>query len=201
MNLRRCGSLRLAPLTGTFFRAIPPQFHKTALRTNHTKRIRSRYSPGRDATTPFEILYLSENASIALHEVEAQYRDSNGRIISNPTQSLLVMTVDVTLQYVADLTDVSQQRIIDTTAQELTGDWRWYGRRQEFSSVPRPVGVAPTQSLGQALYSLPTLEGFFTISPKMPDQKNLVVFPKKLENGSSLRFTDPIDNKTRVVKP
>ena len=200
MNLRRCGALRLAPVTGTFFRAIPPKFHKTALRTSYTKRTRSRFSPGRDAAIPYEILYLSENASIALHEVEAQYRDSNGRIISNPRESLLVMNVDVTLGHVADLTDVSQQKIIGTNAQELTGDWRWYSKRQPSSSVPRPVGLAPTQELGQALYSVPSIEGFVTVSPRMPDQKNLVVFPKKLQAGSNLKFIDPIDVKPVVVK-
>jgi hypothetical protein len=37
-----------------------------------------------------------------------------------------VLNVDVQLQAVADLTQGSQQQLLETTAQELMGDWRGY---------------------------------------------------------------------------
>jgi hypothetical protein len=41
----------------------------------------------------------------------------------------MVLNVDVQLQAVADLTQESQQQLLETTAQELTGDWRGYQQR------------------------------------------------------------------------
>jgi hypothetical protein len=43
--------------------------------------------------------------------------------------SFAVVSVKVVLQRVADLTLVSQQVLIETSAQELTGDWRGYQQR------------------------------------------------------------------------
>jgi hypothetical protein len=184
-----------------WFRAIPPRHWLTSLQTSHTRDIHSRFSPGPAANPPFEILYLCENGSIALEEVGAQFRHPvSGRIIANPVSSLIV-NVEVTLHRVIDLTDLSQQQSIDTTAQELTGDWRAYGYRQASSSVPQPTGSAPTQLLGQALFSEPGLEGFFVMSAKLPDHRNLVVFPQKLVTGSELRFTNPVTGQVHIIKP
>lgn len=108
-------------MTGTWYRVVPPQYHQSALNTRRTKAIRSRFSPGSYGTPPFEILYLCENRTVALYEVEAQFKDSNGNVISNPIKPLLSMDVRVCLQQVADLTEISQQRRLSTNAQELTG--------------------------------------------------------------------------------
>jgi hypothetical protein len=98
--------------------------------------------------------------------------------------------VQVSLQSVADLTLISEQKRLGTTAQELTGDWEGYRTRTPNSSVPQPTGTAPTQDLGEAMFSTPGVEGFRTVSAKVPDQMNLIVFPAKLLKGSRIVYLD-----------
>src|SRR5215218_8526409 len=99
----------------------------------------------------------------------------------------MIMNVAVNLQRVADLTDPRSQATVQTSAQELTGDWRGYGLRGPGTSVKGPAGIAPTQELGAALYGAP-VEGFKSLSAKLTDQMILVVFPQKLGPGSTVTF-------------
>lgn len=200
MNPANCGRLSTTQLTGVWFRAIPPKYWQSSLQTSHTVNLRSRFSAGPDANSPIEILYLCENGTIALEDVGAQFRHpTTGRIFSAPVPSLIV-NVHVELQHVVDLSKLSEQRIIETNAQELTGDWRAYAYRQPYSSVPEPVGIAPTQDLGQALHNQPAIEAFFVMSAKLPDHRNLVVFPSKLATGSSLTFVNPVTNQVHKIQ-
>jgi len=114
-----------------------------------------------------------------------------GSYLPNPRQSWLILNVQVTLQAVADLTRVAEHHKIDTTAQELTGDWRCYQLRHGNVSVSQPTGLAPTQDLGQTIYNLKTVEAFRSISARVPTHMNLVVFPKRLRRGSTIVFSDP----------
>lgn len=91
------------------------------------------------------------------------------------------------MQLVADLTDPSQQKLLNTSVQELTGNWDTY-----------PPGHAPTQRLGSALFATVNVEGFLAISAKMPPCKTLVVFPQKLIKGSELLFTDTLSAKSKT---
>jgi hypothetical protein len=170
MNLSQCAALRRGPLTGTWYRAIQPQFWTTALATHQTRVIPSRFNTGTTATPQFEILYLSENHLVALFEVEALLGSPThpGGIIPHPRQAWTVLNVDLQLGAVVDLTQDSQLQLIETTAQELTGDWRSYQQRRPTSSVSQPVRVAPTQALDAALFAVPGLEGFRTLSAKLP---------------------------------
>jgi hypothetical protein len=156
----------------------------------HTTGVPSRFSPGPASRTPFEILYLSENHGVCLREVEALLGSHRIAPISHPAGAWVIINVQVTLQRVADLTLVGEQRRLGTTAQELTGDWDGYQTRTPHSSVPQPSGTAPTQDLGEALFSTPDVEAFRTESAKVPDQMNLVIFPQKLLRGSMLRYQD-----------
>jgi len=111
-----------------------------------------------------------------------------------------VINVGIQLHRVADLTEASRRQQINTTVQELTGDWRGYLLRN-----PNPILAAPcwsnvpTQRLGHALHAVPGLEGFLTYSAKVPTRKNLVVFPEKLHPGSSLKFHDPISGNIITI--
>jgi hypothetical protein len=50
-----------------------------------------------------------------------------GRAIPNPGVPALVLNVQITLQQVFDLTQVRSAQVpLQTTAQELTGDWDGY---------------------------------------------------------------------------
>ena len=175
-----------------WYRAVELPHIRTPIDTDHTKATLSRFSPGPNANPPFEVLYLCESPEVAQFEIGAMMGDPLviGGVLNAP-RSFAVVNVDVLLQRVADLTRVSQQDLIDTTAQELTGDWRGYEyRARARSPIQEPVGTAPTQDLGEALFGLPGIKGFRALSAKLPYRRNLVVFPEKMFEGSRLEFRD-----------
>jgi hypothetical protein len=189
--------------TGVWYRAIQPQFWQTSLATAQTKVLPSRFNEGSTARPQFEVLYLAETQMVALFEVQALFGSPTppGGVIANPRRPWMVINVQVQLQDVADLTHVSQQALLATTAQELTGDWYGYHQRSALTSVRQPVGTAPTQALGAALFALSGLEGFLTLSARLPYHKNLVVFPQKLQPRSRIVFHDPATGQQHVVTP
>ncbi len=188
MNLANCGSLITSPLTGIWHRAIQPQHQQTALQTSHTRSFPSRFNEGRHL---FDILYLAEDQMVALFEVQALLGSPYGMWVANPHQAWVTLNVNVTLHHIVDLTRLSQQRLIDTTVQELTGDWRGYQLRTPATSSIQPTGPpAPTQELGEALYFTPNVQGFLTASARVPTRMNLVVFPNKLDSQSRIIYTD-----------
>jgi len=185
------------PTKTDWYRAVRPRFVKkpSALATRHTKTIPGRYNDGTLAKPGFSVLYLAENHIVALFEVEALVGSPVvvSSIYPHPGGATwTVLKVNVSLQKVADLTKLHQQSIFGANAQELTGDWRAYGYRSPgTTSVGLPSGFpAPTQKLGAALHNVPDLEGFETISAKVPHQRILVVFPDKLHSQSKVKFLD-----------
>jgi hypothetical protein len=138
-----------------WYRAIQPQFWQTSLATAQTKVLPSRFNEGSSARPQFEVLYLAETQMVSLFEVQALFGSPTqpGGVIANPRRPWTVINVQVQLQEVADLTQVSQQTLLATTAQELTGDWYGYQQRSALTSVSQPVGTAPTQALGAALFA------------------------------------------------
>lgn len=192
MNLAACSALTVTAENRVWFRAIQPQHWPAALQTAQTARIPSRFSPATNAIPAFPILYLAEDQQVASFEAGALLGSPlPGRPYApNPRQAWIILNVQVALQAVADLTVIVEQLKLDTTAQELTGDWYGNLQRTAQSSVNLPTGLAPTQLLGQALHRSPGLEGFRAISAKQPTHMNLVVFPDKLRTGSSVVFHD-----------
>ncbi|MBA3712059.1 MAG: RES family NAD+ phosphorylase [Pyrinomonadaceae bacterium] len=193
MNFAACAGLPVQAESRTWFRAIQPHHLPTALSTSHTKTIPSRFGVGATASPQYEVLYLAENHLVALFEVQALLGSplSAGGVVPHPRRAWTIINITVNLHRVVDLTDIVSQSSLSTTAQELTGDWRGYGLRGSSASIRAPTGAAPTQDLGAALYAVPDLEGFITLSAKLPDQMALVVFPQKLGAGSTVRFIDP----------
>ncbi|HJS09010.1 MAG TPA: RES domain-containing protein [Pirellulales bacterium] len=199
MKAAAAGKLAVQPLTGTWFRAIPPDKWRWSLSSAHTRDVVSRFSPGASARRRFEILYLCENPTVALFEVGAQ-AELRGMIVPNVKTSHLIVNAEVRLQAIVDLCDPAAQRLLGTSAQELTGDWHGYQTRSSRSSISEPTGQAPTQLLGEALFKTSGVEGFRTYSAKMPQHANLVVFPTKLHPASQLVYFNPISNQSHVVK-
>jgi hypothetical protein len=144
---------------------------------------------------------LAENHLVALFEVQALLGASlAGGPIPNPRQAWMIINVKVQLQHIADLTDVPTAQVpLVTTAQELTGDWLGYGQRGPTTSITQPTGTAPTQELGTALFGVPDLEGFQTVSAKLPHLRNLVLFPQKMRKRSRVEFIHPATGKTEVI--
>jgi len=200
MRLGACPKLAHGPENRTWFRALEPQFAFAPLASGHTAANPSRFSPGPLILLPFEILYFSENPMIALFEVEALLGSpKKGTVIADPQKTWLTINVQVALQQVVDLTSLTAQQLLGATVQELTGDWQGYQTRGPATSVKQPVGTAPTQDLGEALFSL-RVEGFRTVSAKLPQQMNLVVFPQNLLKGSQIVYHDPASGKTHRIK-
>lgn len=201
MNLGACRKLACAPETGTWYRAVRLAHLNTPINTAHTKATPSRFSAGPDASRPFEILYLTETPQVAQFEIGALAGDPlvvGGTLTASG--SFAVVHVKVVLQRVADLTLVAQQDLIETTAQELTGDWRGYQQRTAAgASIQEPGGTAPTQDLGEALFAVPGIEGFRTLSAKLAYQRNLIVFPEKMFKGSRLEFRDGAAQFLQVI--
>lgn len=113
-------------------------------------------------------------------------------MVPHPHSTWTILNVSVRLQAVAELTDVATQELLATTAQEITGDWLGYRLRGPGTTVKGPTGLAPTQELGEALFRVPGLEGFRTLSAKAPYQEVLVVFPEKLQAGSRISWFNPL---------
>jgi hypothetical protein len=192
VNLAACRKLAVTPENGTWYRAVQVVHLKTPINTAHTTRYPTRFSAGPDASRPFEILYLADNPLVAQFETVALAGDplTVGGLLIAPI-SFAIVHVNVVLQRVADLTQVDQQDLIETTAQELTGDWRGYKLRSgSRSSVKEPIGTAPTQDLGETLFEVPGIEGFRTLSAKLAYHRSLVIFPQKMFKGSHLEFRD-----------
>ena len=192
MNLSAVASLPLKAETGTWYRAVDPRFLPTALQTTHTTAIFSRYSPGPSGQPPFEILYLAENHLVAMFEVGALFGNPTqpGGVVPKPAGTWAIASVQVQLAAVADLTQALAQQALRASAQELTGDWAGYQSRSRGTSVSQPIGLAPTQRLGEALkQDARGIEGFVSLSARLPYHLSLIVFPQNLRQGSGLRFS------------
>jgi RES domain-containing protein len=187
MNLAACAALPTDPEVGTWYRAVEPRFLPAALSAIHTATYRGRYHPG-----GFQILYLAENHDVALAEVGAIFGSpaKPGGIVPNPSGSWVILNVKVSLQAVVDLTDpVATHAPLTTSVQELTGDWEGYADRGPHTKVRHPIGDAPTQSLGHALWKHGGYEGFKAVSSKRPCNEVLAVFPQRLKPGSFVTYS------------
>jgi RES domain len=98
MNLGACGNLATHAENQVWYRAIQPQHWTIALRTAHTSRIPSRFSPATNANPAFPILYLAEDHQVALFEVGDLLGSPypGGVYVPNPHQAWIVLNVRVT---------------------------------------------------------------------------------------------------------
>jgi RES domain-containing protein len=124
VNISRCSSLAQTAMRGTWYRAVDPRFLATALSTLHTATTPSRFSPARTTAPAFEFLYLAENPMVALFEARALFGSPStpGGVVPHPSRALVTMPILVSLSAISDLTDPVAATVIDTNAQELTGD-------------------------------------------------------------------------------
>ena len=109
-------------------------------------QVTTRFNPGKAAKTPYEIIYLGENPSVALFEVGALFGPPD-RPVANPHETKFVpIDVSVSLQPIADLTDPAQQVMLDVSLQELTGNWDTYPAGEARHSVWAPPCSQPKTS-------------------------------------------------------
>jgi hypothetical protein len=145
---------------------------------------------------------LAEDHEVALFEVRALLGSPppGETFVPNPRGHWIIINVQVQLGRVVDLTQFSQRRLVETTVQELTGDWQGYMFRTTHAKLRSPYWTnVPTQRLGHALYRVRGLEGFLTYSALSPTRRNLIIFPRKLRPGSFVRFENPITGQTHMI--
>lgn len=195
MNLAQCGQLHRRRLQGTWIRALHPRHLANPLGTAHTTAHSTRFNPGTPTDPAFEILYLAEDARVALFEVQALLGSAypGTAFVPNPAGGAWsLIDVQVNLQAVVDFTQSSSIRRIETSVQELTGDWRAYALRRPTRLRGGIHGSdVPTQRLGRRLERIRGLEGFLSYSARVATRRTLMIFPHKLLPDSQLRYRDP----------
>lgn len=203
MKLQNVWALARRPVRSQWFRAVQTQFANSPLGFTHTGETSGRFHHGTADRPGAAVLYLTEDPVTSLFEVRAVYGSPlpDRTYVPNPTpgQGWTIVSVEVTLHAVADLTDATQTELLDTTVQELTGDWIGYIHRH-----PRPAPVppyytpVPTQQVGSALYATGVYEGLISYSSMNPTRRNLIVFPANLQPGSVLEHADARGRSHRI---
>lgn len=197
MTLGGRRSLIRRPHTGTWYRAVPPRFYPIGLGFAHSTEVASRFSAGSPAAPGFPVLYLTEDPQVALAEVRVIHLTGVPArpVIPNPAAGpRTVFPVHVRLTEVVDLCGPTELGRLDTSVQELTGDWVGYALRS-------PARPAPTQELGAALFATARVEAFLTYSARESTRRNLVVFPTKLRPGSAVEVVDPDSEEVLLSLP
>ena len=178
MNPDRVAAIARTPLTeSTWYRATPVS--RAPLEFHHTSRATTRFGAARSR---YFILYFAADPATALLEVEAVVATHNPPQTHHlRPRAYTIWPVTVALDNVIDFGDPRCRSVVETSAQELTGDWR---TRHPSAGTPPVVrsraSEAPTQRLGEALEYSAGVEGFLTPSAKAPAISNLVVFPHRV---------------------
>lgn len=162
--------------TGVAYRLIPAQFAGTALSSIGSFRRGGRYNP----KETFEALYLADTPLTALQEINL-VRVTDAAILSAKSSPRLLLSVEVALSAVLDMTTAQTQSKLSTNLQELTGSWL---------VISASGQAAPTQTLGAAAYRQKNVEALRVPSAQDPSATNLVIFPDRLHQGSQVRVYD-----------
>ncbi len=203
MNLAGVGSLTPISISGTWWRAVQVRHLPNPLGTTHTNTTPGRFNAGTTTHPGMEVLYLTEDLLVAQFEVGALLGSPipGHSFVPNPLAvgwSFLPMTVSVGA--VADVTSPPELVKLDTSVQELTGDWRGYGLRlPPVPALTRPHwSNVPTHRLAHEIHAAKTFEGLLTFSAKVPTKRNLVLFPNRLKKPSFVSYTDPAGTTVQI---
>lgn len=171
-TLDHLAALEPFPLSGTAFRAVNLRYVDTPLSAIGSIRTGGRYNP----KGGFEALYLAENATTTLLEVEFS-ASSNGKFVAQPKEPFVVFSIHFQLQQLLDLSLPSSLETLGLLQTDLTQPWRLKQLRGE------PI---LTQHIGSKVLELGH-EGFKY--PSATDGKiNLAVFPDNLKPESFLEI-------------
>ena len=170
MKLERLAELTTSAHAGTAFRAVNLRYLDTPLSAIGSVKAGGRYNP----KGAFEVLYLAENATTALLEVQFA-ASSGGRFKAQPKDPYIVFSVRFELQRLVDLGSPETLTKLELTADNLKQPWRLKQARGE---------AVLTHEIGTRLYELGH-EGFKYPSAT-DDAVNLAIFPANLKAGSYL---------------
>jgi hypothetical protein len=186
-------------ISGIWWRSIQTRFIKTPLQTKHTKTATGRFHYGTKQNPGWEVIYLSENHFVSQFEVDLILGSATPGQTFVPNPSAIgwsFFPVTVNASSIVDLTSPAEIAKIETSIQELTGDWKGYEFRP-FHPLQKGVRpIAPTQHLAYEMEKTGLFEGLLTWSSRIPDRKNLVLFPKQKQSANIVEYDDPISGKT-----
>ena len=137
----------------------------------------------------FDSIYLATDPITALMEVSLVLQNPNALYFTMATPPWVIFAVDGVVTDTVDLCNPAIQSSLNTTFQELTGDWSYSQSLYLNSQGPLP----PTQVLGQAAYDCGIVAGLKYPSAKQPQSTCLLVFPDRIALGSQnyLEVYDP----------
>lgn len=142
----------------------------------------ARFTPRRT----FETIYLAEDPITAFAEVWLILQHPHAPPSTFRTPPLVHVTVDGVLASVLDLTEPNVQAALETTPQELTGEWRY---------AQAEGREAPTQTLGRVCYETRRFDSIRFFSTKNPPNGICIaVFPDRLNPPAYIEVYDPYDN-------
>ncbi|MFY9781573.1 MAG: RES family NAD+ phosphorylase [Candidatus Baltobacteraceae bacterium] len=165
---------RIAPsaFSGYTYRIIDDEF-----RTDPLSGIGSVIRGGRyNAPRRFEALYSSDSRITALYEIAALFGD-----VDVPHSPELMLTLEVRLSRVLDLTDNALRDALGATEDELVAP---YLQDQLLS------GEAPTQRLGRLAFDSNQFSALRVPSAARPAATNFVIFPARFASNEQVRLYD-----------
>lgn len=173
-----------APLATELERIAPSEFHgytyriiDDEFRTDPLSGIGSVIKGGRyNAPGLFEALYSSDSRITALYEIDALFGD-----VDVPHSPELMLTLDVRLSRVLDLTDNTLRDALGATLEELLAP---YLQDQLVS------GEAATQQLGRLAFASKKFSALRVPSAARPEARNLVIFPARFASNEQVRLYD-----------
>ena len=138
----------------------------------------------------FGTVYLATDPVTALMEVAGAFVNPHAPMGTLRTPPWTLFAVDGVIDRVLDLTDPAVIDALETSVDELSGNWRFAQELHRRGDGPLP----PTQCLGAAARSLGTITGVQYHSAKNPGRGlGLGVFPDRMAPGgiSYLEVYDP----------
>jgi RES domain-containing protein len=159
------------PLRTLFFRNVGEAFRHASLSGFGSFLSGGRYNRGAKYNDePFDTLYLADSHPTGLAEVGAIVAG-----VSQPLAPRVLLSVEVILSRVIDITRPAAQALIGVSPTELCRDWR----------IPQIAGRTTTQEIGNAALHL-GLEGILVPSSKSNGNANLVVLTDNMQTTSRL---------------
>jgi RES domain-containing protein len=146
----------------------------------------------------FQVLYVADSKLTTELECKIKYKYKDREfpnlimISSSDADTYEICEIiSYKLQYVFDLTIISNQSALGTNYQELTGCWNW--------PDPDAYPVAPTQNIGYLVFNSNSVTALKVPSAQNLGAFNLAIFPARLrEHDSFLVARDPLGNVGRI---
>lgn len=189
-----------APLTkveGVFCRAVRSEYLRRrppAPLHYHASAKGARYTP-RDGPAG---LYLATDQPTAFAEIQDLAQGSSGRPLPLvPRDPVTLVSVDVKLDRVLDLTDSTVRRALRISGKAIAAEWRPRMAAYRAGAEPMPL----TQQIGEAAHLSGEVRGILYPSARWDGGRNLVVFPDRLTTADRVDSYDPTGVLSQRLAP